>query len=168
MEKTLLIGDRFLVDKIGTKLGRQPQRGDVVAFPYPLNPREIYVKRIVGVPGDRLRMRDKKLYRNGVEVQEPYAQHVAGFIDAYRDNFPNGPIASAYVPGAEVAAEMIQHHVRDGELLIPEGKYFVMGDNRDDSLDSRYFGFIRRGDVIGRAILIYGSPDASRIGKPVN
>jgi signal peptidase I len=113
-------------------------------------------------------MRDKRLYRNGVEVREPYVQHITSLIDAYRDNFPGGRDPGWHGPGSEAAAEMIAHHVRDGELVVPEGKYFVLGDNRDDSLDSRYWGFIRRSDIVGRPILIYGSTDASRIGKRVN
>jgi signal peptidase I len=168
MEKTLLVGDHIVVNRIGTLLGRLPQRGDVMAFRYPPNPREDSVKRIVGIPGDRLRIRDGSLYRNGVEVQEPYVQHITSFIDAYRDNFPGGRDSGWHGPGSEAAAEMIEHHVRDGELVVPEGKYFVLGDNRDDSLDSRYWGFIQRSDMIGRPVFIYGSPDASRIGKRVN
>jgi len=126
MEKTLLVGDHIIVNRIGTLLGRQPQRGDVMAFRFPPNPREDYLKRIVGIPGDRLRMRDKRLYRNGVEVQEPYVQHVSTFIDAYRDNFPSGEAPAIGPSGMERAAEMIEHHVHDGELVVPEGKYFVM------------------------------------------
>jgi signal peptidase I len=168
MEKTLLVGDHLIVDRISTLLGRRPKRGDVIAFRYPPNPREDYVKRIVGIPGDRLRFRDKHLYRNGAELQEPYAQYITSYVDAYRDNFPNGGNRAIGFPEMERAAEMIEHHVRDGELVVPEGKYFVLGDNRDDSLDSRYWGFIQRSDMIGRPILIYGSPDASRIGKAVN
>jgi signal peptidase I len=167
MEKTLLVGDHIVVNRIGTLLGRQPQRGDVIAFHHPANPREDYVKRIVGIPGDRLRMRDKRLFRNGVEVQEPYVQHITSFIDAYRDNFPDGRDSGWHGPGSEAAAEMAAHHVRDGELVVPAGKYFVLGDNRDDSLDSRYWGFIQRSDMIGRPIRIYASSDASRIGKTV-
>jgi signal peptidase I len=164
MEKTLLTGDRFFVDRISTILGRPLRRGEVVAFRYPPNPREIYLKRVVGVPGDRLRIRDKVLYRNGVQVPEPYAQHVTSYMDAYRDNFPSVP----EIPLPERAMDMLDNHVVNGELVIPEGKYFVMGDNRDDSADSRYWGFIQRSDVIGRPVLIYGSSDASRIWKPVN
>lgn len=164
MERTVMIGDRIIVDRISTILRRQLRDGDVVAFRYPPNPREVYLKRIVGVPGDRLRIRDKVLYRNGVQVPEPYAQHVTSYMDAYRDNFPSVPEE----PLPERAMDMLNNHVVNDDLVIPEGKYFVMGDNRDDSADSRYWGFIQRSDVIGRPILIYGSSDASRIWNRVN
>jgi signal peptidase I len=164
MEKTLLIGDRIVVDRISTILGRPLRRGDVIALRYPINPVEIYLKRVVGIPGDRLRIRNKVLYRNGVEVREPYAQHVTSYMDAFRDNFPSTPNA----PLLERAQDMLNNHVVNGELVVPTGKYFVMGDNRDDSFDSRYWGFIQPGDVIGRAIRIYASPDPSRVWKPVN
>jgi signal peptidase I len=164
MERTVLVGDRLFVDRISTILGRAPRRGDVIVFRYPLNREEVYLKRIAGLPGDRLRIRDKHLYRNGVEVQEPYVQYITTFVDPYRDNFPSTP--NMGLP--QQAQEMLDNHVVNGELVVPAGKYFVLGDNRDDSADSRYWGFIQRIDVIGRPILIYGSNDPSRVWKPVN
>lgn len=164
MEKTLLLGDRFLVDRISTLLGRPLHRGDVIAFRYPLDPRETYLKRVVGIPGDRLRIRNKALYRNGTEVAEPYAQHVTSYMDVYRDNFPSTP----NTPLPYRAQGMLDKHVVNGELVVPEGNYFVMGDNRDDSLDSRYWGFIQPADVIGHALIIYDSRDRSRVWKRVN
>jgi signal peptidase I len=161
MANTLVPGDRVLVERIGVLLGRPLYRGEIVVHRGPLNRNENYVKRIVGVPGDRLKMRDKRLYRNGVEVNEPYVQHSSSLIDSYRDNFPNTPNS----PLGEPAMEMLEKHVINGELVIPEGRYFVMGDNRDDAADSRYTGFIQASDVIGRPILIYDSTDPKRIFK---
>jgi signal peptidase I len=164
MEKTLMVRDGILVDHISTILGRLPQRGDVTVFRYPIDRQQIFVHRIVGIPGDRLAVRNKTLYRNGAEVLEPYAQHITKYVDAYRDNFPSTPS----FPLAERAQDMIGHHVENGELVVPAGMYFVMGDNRDDAVDSRYFGLLPRGNVIGRAIYIYASQDPKRVWKRVD
>jgi len=151
MEDTLLPGDRILVDKIGVVLGREPKFGDIVVMRYPLNPKEVWVKRIVAVPGDRLRIVNKQLYRNGAAVAEPYAKHASAYIDSYRDNFPSTP--GMRLPA--VAAEMLLDHVQAGEVVVPRGKYFVLGDNRDDSSDSRYWGFISNSDIIGRSLMVW-------------
>jgi signal peptidase I len=151
MADTLLPGDRILVEKISVRLGREPGFGDIVAHRYPINPVEAFMKRIVGLPGDRLRIVNKQLYRNGAAVVEPYAKHVTRYVDAYRDNFPSTP--NMALPPA--GAEMLQNHVQAGEVVVPKGKYFVLGDNRDDSLDSRYWGFISKGDIIGRPLMVY-------------
>ena len=152
MEDTLLIGDSVLVQ-------RWPKpvvvRGDLIVFPYPLNPQEDYVKRVVGVPGDRLRVANKILYRNGAAVIEPYARHKTNYVDAYRDNFPSEPNTPLQPP----AQDMLASHVVNGEVVVPAGKYFVMGDNRDNSLDSRYFGFVDAATVLGKPIVIYNSID---------
>jgi signal peptidase I len=152
MENTLLVGDSVLVQ-------RWPKptavRGEVIAFPYPINPHEDYVKRIVGVPGDRLRIVNKTLYRNGAPAIEPYAIHQTTYIDAYRDNFPSQP----NFPLQRPAQDMLASHVVNSEVVVPPGKYFVLGDNRDDSLDSRYFGFVDAVTILGRPILIYNSID---------
>ncbi|SPF56313.1 putative Signal peptidase I [Candidatus Sulfopaludibacter sp. SbA4] len=152
MEDTLLIGDSVLVQ-------RWPKptvvRGDVIVFPYPINPHEDYVKRVVGIPGDRLHITNKVLYRNGAPVTEPYAIHKTTYVDAYRDNFPSQP----NIPLQPSAQEMLASHVVNGEVVVPAGKYFVMGDSRDDSLDSRYLGFVDAATVLGRPILIYNSID---------
>jgi signal peptidase I len=154
MENTLLRGDSLLTDAVSLHFGRELRDGDLVAFHYPVDPREIFVKRIVGIPGDRLRLQDKRLYRNGKAVEEPFAIHITSYLDSYRDNFPSAP-ADTILPGA--SSEMLHNHVRNGEVWVPEGKYFVLGDNRDDSLDSRYWGFISRGEITGRPLLIYQS-----------
>jgi signal peptidase I len=151
MADTLLRGDRILVEKIGVRLGREPKFGDVVAHRYPLNPAETYLKRIAGVPGDRLRIVNKQLYLNGAVVVEPYVKHASSYVDSYRDNFPSIP-KMALPPAAGL---MLRRDVQAGELVVPRDKYFVLGDNRDDSSDSRYWGFISRSDIIGRPLMIY-------------
>jgi signal peptidase I len=151
MADTLLPGDHALVETLDARLGREPRFGDIVAHRYPLNPTQVYCKRIVGVPGDRLRIVDKQLIRNGAAVAEPYAKHVSSFIDSYRDNLPAIP----KMPVSIEVVEMLRDHVQAGELVVPPGKYFVLGDNRDDSSDSRYWGFISKGDIVGRPFLVY-------------
>jgi signal peptidase I len=158
MENTILRGDTFLVNRLATWRGRLPGRGDIVAYRWPLHPDEWHIHRVVGVPGDRLKTRDQKLYRNGVELTEPYAQHISTLIDAYRDNFPNVP----NFPLQKPAVDMLENHVVNGEVVVPADHYFVMGDNRDDAMDSRYIGFIQRSDIIGRALVVIVSRDPKR------
>lgn len=152
MEDTLLVGDRVLVQRMPKT---RPSRGDIVVFLYPLNRRETYVKRVIGVPGDRIRISNKVVYRNGAPLAEPYAVHKTSYVDPYRDNFPGEPNA----PLERQAMEMLTRHVVDGEVIVPEKSYFVLGDNRDDSLDSRYWGFVAADDVLGKPLLIYDSQD---------
>jgi signal peptidase I len=154
MEGTLRIGDHLLVDKLSP--AGEIKRGDLITFRYPLNLRETYVKRVIGLPGDHIRLIDKQVSRNGQRLLEPYAQHVTSYIDAYRDNFPATP--PAFV--SQRARDMLAHNVVDGEVIVPPGSLFVLGDNRDDSADSRYWGFVPREDLIGRPVLVYWSYDA--------
>jgi len=153
MEDTLLPGDRILVEKLGVRMGGEPKFGEIVVHRYPPNRAETFMKRIVGVPGDRLRLVSKQLYRNGAAVAEPYVKHLTNYVDDYRDNFPAVPNSIMRMPAG--AIEMLRDHVQAGELVVPKGKYFVLGDNRDDSLDSRYWGFISKSDIIGRPLLVY-------------
>ncbi|HEV2447931.1 MAG TPA: signal peptidase I, partial [Candidatus Sulfopaludibacter sp.] len=155
MRQTLLSGDYLLVEKASLRLGRAPRRGDLVVFHYPVDPKQVFVKRVVGVPGDRLRIADKQLFRNGAAVAEPYAIHATSYQDPYRDNFPSAPLSPLPQPGLD----MLNANVQGGEVIVPAGRYFVMGDNRDDSLDSRYWGFVSAGEIIGRPLLIYASYD---------
>jgi signal peptidase I len=154
MENTLLAGDRVLVQRFPSP---QPARGDLIVFTYPIDRRQTFVKRIIGVPGDRIRIANKIVYRNGGVIDEPYAVHKTDYVDAYRDNFPSEPDASLYAP----AGEMLRKHTSNGEVVVPEGEYFVLGDNRDLSLDSRYWGFIGSADLIGKPLLIYDSEEQS-------
>jgi signal peptidase I len=155
MASTIDRGDYVLTEGLTWKLGRAPHDGHIVLLRYPLDPKEIYTKRIVGVPGDRLRIVNKQLFRNGAAVDEPYVTHVTEYIDLYRDNFPSVP----NIPLPAPALEMLEHHVVNGELVVPPGRYFVLGDNRDDSFDSRYWGFITRAEIVGNPLLIYASYD---------
>lgn len=163
MEDTLLIGDYLLVDKQrygsiddATLLPyRRVRRGDIIVFKYPINPSQHFVKRVIGVPGDRLRLIDRKVYLNGRSVPEPYVRHTALSHDIYRDEFPQ---VDRLVPGltGKWWTEM-KKLVEDNQLIVPEGNYFVMGDNRDESSDSRYWGFVPRENIVGRPLLIYWS-----------
>ena len=168
MEPTLLVGDYVLVNKfIYGGRGhwydlilpyREIRRGDVIIFPYPFEDHPFYVKRAIGLPGDHLKIVDQKVYINGKALAEPYAAHnpMAAY-DPFMDDFP--PTTPEAVSGqmrAEWASQILKY-VRNGELIVPPGKYFAMGDNRDDSLDSRYWGFVDRDAVVGQPVLIYWS-----------
>ena len=167
MEDTLLIGDHLLVDKLAYAPGgsvskyllpyQDPHRGDIIVFRYPVDIKQTFVKRCIGVPGDHIRLIDKQLILNGKVMNEPYVYHKTGYIDSYRDDFPGPP--SVNVPDA--AREMLANHVVNGEVVVPPGYYFAMGDNRDWSLDSRYWGFVPRENIIGKPLIIYWSYDAS-------
>jgi signal peptidase I len=166
MDSTVRVGDHLLVDKLSYappgSISKyllpytEPKRGDIIVFRYPMNIQENYVKRVMGVPGDHIRVVDKVVYLNGKALDEPYAQHVFPGIEPYRDNFPSTP----YGPVYDRAREMLDHHVVNGELVVPPGNYFAMGDNRDNSLDSRYWGFVPRENIIGKPLVIFWSYDA--------
>ena len=164
MEKTLLIGDRLFVDRTtaAPKTNwispivpyREIKRNDIIVFLSPKEPGLYVVKRIIGVPGDRIRLRNGAVYRNGEKVEEPYVVR-NGTYDPYRDEFPAVP-----PPMESVSAEWhvsLSSFVQNGELLVPEGGYFAMGDNRDVSYDSRYWGFIPRANIVGRPMFIFWS-----------
>ena len=167
MVGTLLIGDHVLVDKLvyappGAISGhllpyRDVRRGDIIVFRYPLDIKEDYVKRAIGVPGDHIRFVNQQLILNGKPVNEPYTIHSAADPDLYRDNFPTAP---PNMPLRPRAAEMLENHVVDGELVVPPGFVFAMGDNRDDSDDSRYWGLVPRQNIEGTPLIIYWSFEA--------
>ena len=174
MEDTLLIGDHLLVDKLAYAPAgpiskyllpyNEVQRGDIIVFRYPEDIRQTYVKRVIGIPGDRLRIADRRVYLNGTLLQEPYKVHKADYSDSYRDNFPSEP--NTLLDDGAVA--MLQQDVNDGEILVPAGRYFAMGDNRDQSSDSRYWGFVPRENIIGKPLIIYWSYETSteRLAHP--
>jgi signal peptidase I len=164
MENTLLIGDYLLVDKFRYGGGdfwnhfmpyRNVSRGDIIVFKYPVNPNQHFVKRVIGIPGDHIRLQNRQVFVNGNPVTEPYVRFSSHVRDPFRDDFPRVDIS---VPGLEGAWWLqMRKLVEDNQLIVPEGSYFVMGDNRDESLDSRYWGFVPRENVIGRPLLIYWS-----------
>ena len=166
MEGNLLVGDHILVDRMAFAdpgpLGRhilpyrQVERGDIVVFLYPEDVRQTYVKRIIGLPGDRIRLENGQVVRNGRRLVEPYVRHIASRPDPYRDNFPLAPEAFTTPRGRD----MFQHHVRSGEVVVPAGMLFALGDNRDNSADSRYWGFVPREYIVGKPLLVYWSYDA--------
>jgi signal peptidase I len=165
MERTLLVGDFLFVNKAvygaqipGTRARlpgfEAPRRGDVIVFAYPKDPAVNFVKRVVGGPGDTLEMEAGRLRVNGKVVAEPYIQR----LDPTRDvSDPAFEWQQAYlVPGTRR-----ERPTRDnwGPLVVPEGDYFTLGDNRDNSLDSRYWGFVSAAAVKGRPMLVYFSYD---------
>ncbi|MBQ4566671.1 MAG: signal peptidase I [Desulfovibrio sp.] len=154
MLQTLQVGDYLLATKFsyGLKIpftdyyfyeGDDPQRGDIVIFEYPKDPGMDFIKRVIGLPGDVIEVRDKQLYRNGEAVQESYVQFLQpNVVEPVRDNY--------------------------GPVTVPPGKYFVMGDNRDNSMDSRSWGFVDRKAIHAKAWRIYwswGGVDDIRWGR---
>jgi len=169
MEETLLIGDHVFVNRIqfaprsswvGPLLPyRDVHFQDIIVFLHPDPPQAgtYVVKRIIGLPGDRIHLRNGVVYRNGVELKEPYIDHDRDNpADDYRNNFPavspsEGEGLSAYW------MDELPSHIEGGDLVVPPGHYFAMGDHRGVSLDSRYWGFIPKENVIGRPMFIYWS-----------
>ncbi len=155
MENNLLIGDHLLVNKFifgPTPLAigravlpvRAPRRGDIIVFKYPDEPERDFIKRVIGLPGETVELRNKKVYINGQPIDEPYVHFLS-------------PPSSDY-------QEVTSFDVREryGPVSVPQDQYFVMGDNRDNSQDSRYWGFLPRGYIKGRAALIYWSYESGR------
>ena len=166
MENTLLVGDHVFVDRLtpmskASYVGplmpyREIKRGDIIVFLHPTEPGMYVVKRVMGIPGDRIRLKDGVVYRNGEPLQEPYLHAHDRPTSPYRDDFP----AIQAGPMDEVTSEwpmQMQAHLRNGELVVPPDSYFGMGDHRDVSLDSRYWGFIPRNNIVGRPLFIYWS-----------
>ena len=164
MVPTLRVGDFLMVDKQsyepeGALSWMLPpsniHRGDLVVFHYPVDPAMHLVKRVVAVPGDRVRLKHGRVWINGQPVQEPYAFYSQAAIDDFRDNFPSLRQAD---PSLDPNWWMrLRHSIIDGELTVPRGQLFVLGDNRNDSEDSRYWGFVPEGDVVGRPFVVYFS-----------
>jgi signal peptidase I len=167
MENTLLIGDHVFVNReqfappthwLGPLLPyRDIRHDDIVVFLSPMTPGLFVVKRIIGLPGDRIHLHDDKVFRNGQELIQPFVVHKRpDEYAAYRMNFPS----VAPTPNDQLAdywQASLPSHVVDGDLVVPPDSYFGMGDNRDVSYDSRFWGFIPRNNVIGRPMFIYWS-----------
>jgi signal peptidase I len=157
MEETLLIGDHLLVNKFvfapapsGLERALLPigtiKRRDVLVFKYPAEPERDFIKRVIGLPGETVELREKKVYVNGMPLDEPYVH----FLTA-----PSGPSELHEVTSFDVRE-------RYGPVTVPPNHYFVMGDNRDNSQDSRYWGFLPRENIKGKSMVIYWSYQAER------
>ncbi|MGA1846442.1 signal peptidase I [Deferribacter abyssi] len=134
MLNTLLIGDHILVNKLAYKFSK-PKRGDIIVFEWPIEPSKDFIKRVIGVPGDKIQIINKELYVNDKKVMEPYVIHTSGFT-----------LPGNFTPRDNTPA-----------FVVPKGFYFVMGDNRDSSYDSRYWGFVSEDKIKGKAWIIYWS-----------
>ncbi len=171
MEKTLLIGDHVLVDRVSFAPPahwapfvhyRNIRRGDIIVFYKPGEPKDFLVKRVVGIPGDHLHLEHGVVYLNGKMQNMPYATLPSDDGNPndeyypYRDDFPAVPPPE----GSGVTATWMVNlpsHIQNGDLVVPAGDYFAMGDNRMVSLDSRYWGFVPRANIIGRPMFVYWS-----------
>lgn len=174
MEGTLLIGDHLLVNKFifggsgawyDKVLPYRPvQRGDIIVFKYPYADHQHFVKRVIGLPGDRLKLVDQQVYVNGKRLNEPYVVHDASApFDTFNYAFPplKDQMVSPQVVDESGWRTDLRKYVQGDELVVPPEKLFAMGDNRDRSSDSRYWGFVDRSAIMGRPFLIYWSIDAT-------
>ena len=169
MENTLLIGDHVLVDRerfaprtswLGPVVPyRDVHRGDTAVFLSPEQPGLFLVKRIIGIPGDRIHLRDGVVYRNGQKLDEPYVKHVMAPEDRspYIEDFPAEAPSPVWGVRNEKWREEMPEHIEGGDIVVPPNSYFAMGDNRDVSYDSRFWGFIPQANLIGRPLFIYWS-----------
>lgn len=151
MEPTILKGDRILIRRSGPSHIR---RGDLIAYRDPSDNRAIFIKRVLALPGESVHLDYKTLYVQGKPVTEPYVAYRANRPDSYRDNFPNGEFPDALK--LRVRQE-IQSQIKAGEFIVPPNMFFVLGDNRDNSFDSRYEGAIPAANIIGKPMFVYFS-----------
>ena len=177
MEDTLLVGDHLVVDRITLAPPakwmplvhyREPKRGDIVVFRKPVlepNPSTgeleypFLVKRLIGVPGDHIHLRNGIVIINGVAQSQPHAakttpENHADFLDEF-PSVPPDPEPGSFI--TEAWAVDFPHHIVDGDLVVPPGKYFMMGDNRHNSADSRFWGFVPKENIVGRPLFNYWS-----------
>ena len=171
MEDNLLVGDHLLVNKFvfgapGSVLDavlpfKEIKRGDVIVFKYPKDLTKHYVKRAIGLPGDRIKIADKQVFVNDVAINEPYKVHKAppgSYSDPFRDFFPPKPHPGrVYRGGSDEDPYWYEEYTKDAEIVVPPNQYFAMGDNRDNSADSRYWGFVKREFIVGKGLIIYWS-----------
>ncbi|HLG96973.1 MAG TPA: signal peptidase I [Bryobacteraceae bacterium] len=170
MHNTLYTGDHLIVDKLAYSppgsLSRHllpyedVKRGDIIVFRHPTLISVDYVKRVIGLPGDHIKLVNKQVFLNGKPLNEPYVIHMDNSL-YYRDNFPQGE--PDYVPDLQQLArakQMLRDNVVNGELVVPPAYYFAMGDNRDNSLDSRYWGLVPRDNITGKPLIVFWSYDA--------
>jgi signal peptidase I len=170
MEDNLLVGDHLLVNKFafgsnGSMLDsvlpfKEIRRGDVIVFKYPKDLTKHYVKRAIGLPGDRIKIFDKQVFVNGKALDEPYKVHKSppgSYADPFRDFFPPKPHASRLYGLGDEDPYWYEDFTEGEEIVVPDGHYFAMGDNRDNSADSRYWGFVQRELIVGKPLIIYWS-----------
>lgn len=170
MEDNLLVGDHLLVNKFvfgsrGSVVDailpfKTITRGNVIVFKYPKDLSKHYVKRAIGLPGDHLKVADKQVFINGAPIIEPYKIHKSppgSYADPFRDSFPPLPHQARIYRGADEDSYWYEEFQKGAEIVIPPGYYFAMGDNRDNSSDSRYWGFVPREFIVGKALIIYWS-----------
>jgi len=175
MERTILIGDHVFLNKLlyGPRLPytslripplKKIQRQEIVAFRYPRNPSVMFVKRVIGVGGDVIRLQNKKVFVNGQPLTEPYVQYQYASMLPLRDDFPPSPSLLDTLPAAwgldPAWSREMPNFIREDGLYVPPGYLFVMGDNRDNSLDSRFWGFVPLDNVVGEPLFVYWSYDA--------
>ena len=166
MEPTMLVGDFVLVNKqVFAPAGhwgwllpyRDPRRDDIVVFHYPVEPSELLVKRVIAVPGDRLHLHRGAVVLNGSPLAEPFTRYDAVEPSLFRDEFPTLERAD---PAVEAPWWIeLRRRMRRGELPVPPDRYFAMGDNRNNSQDSRFWGFVPRRNIVGEPLLVYLSVD---------
>ena len=167
MEDTLLIGDHVFVNReqfaapahwMGPLMPyRDVRRDEIAVFLSPEQPGLFLVKRIIGVPGDRIHLRDDVVYRNGEKLVEPFVRHKRADHNPYTDNFPAVPPSPTFGVRNEKWAQELPSHIEGEDIVVPPNSYFAMGDNRDVSYDSRFWGFVPRENMIGRPLFIYWS-----------
>lgn len=178
MENTILIGDHVFLNKLlyGPEIPytswrlpalRSVHRGDIIAFRYPRNPSVMYVKRVIAMGGDVVKIIDKKVYVNGHPLAEPYARYESPNLLPLRDNFPPRLSEIATLPaywGLDPGwAREMPAFIRSDGLHVPQGYLFAMGDNRDNSEDSRFWGFVPLPNVVGEPLFVYWSYDAPTV-----
>ncbi len=166
MKNTLLVGDHVMADRVtlAPRTAWVPfvhysnvQRGDIIVFLKPGEPDMTLVKRVVGIPGDRVHLHEGYVYLNGVRQAEPQAGHPDySNYAAYRDEFPNVPTSEG-MGVTPTWANDLPSHIENGDLVVPPGQYFAMGDNRLNSLDGRFWGFVPRENILGRPLFVYWS-----------
>jgi signal peptidase I len=165
MTPTLQVGDCLLMDKQSFApegaLGRWllppsgVRRGELAVFHFPVDPSVHLVKRVIGLPGDRVRLRAGRAVVNGAPLAEPYVFHSAAQQNGFRDDFPK-PLQSYASLAPEWRTEL-RGMMPEGEITVPPGHYFVLGDNRNDSEDSRFWGFVPQSALVGQPLLVYYS-----------
>ena len=173
MENTVLVGDHLIVSRLGYDAGipftaihvplwRNPKRQQIIVFraPLPEQGNPDFIKRCIGVPGDHIKIVQGRVFVNGVALNEPYAVHYPERLAGAAENYPPASVDELDAGLTAAWADDFHNHVVNGELVVPAGEYFMMGDNRDNSNDSRFWGFVPRDNIIGTPLIIYMSINA--------